>query len=275
MRHPRLAASLLVAAALVLAVVQLRPEERRRRLADRHDHGAGQGPADRVQRPGQQPRRLRLATRRSATQRVDHRPSPTTPTASTSTPRSASSPTARNRFIAGEDTGQTKGDTQGWGIFQLERRRRRRPRRQRGRQARARPTRAARTTPRTTAAASSPTGASLTTDVGNQALGAGRRPAHRVVPAVRHRSRSTRTARSTSTSPPPRASGSTTRTTSTWPRPARRRVRRPDAGVWRYSPPFPTGHDAAGGCGKTDGTGAPMADTVNKEMFIAGRRPTT
>jgi hypothetical protein len=41
-------------------------------------------------------------------------------------------------------------------------------------------------------------------------------------------------------------------------------------GILRYSPPFPTSNDAAGGCGMTDGTGAPMADQVNKEVFIPG-----
>jgi hypothetical protein len=44
---------------------------------------------------------------------------------------------------------------------------------------------------------------------------------------------------------------------------------RPDtAGVIRYSPPFPTGPDAGGGCGSTDPTGAPMADEVDKEMVL-------
>lgn len=39
-------------------------------------------------------------------------------------------------------------------------------------------------------------------------------------------------------------------------------------GVYRYSGPFPTSADASGGCGSTDGTGAPMAETVRKEIFI-------
>jgi hypothetical protein len=41
------------------------------------------------------------------------------------------------------------------------------------------------------------------------------------------------------------------------------------SGVWEYSPPYPTGPDAAGGCGKTDGTGAPLTDRVQKKVFIA------
>jgi hypothetical protein len=37
----------------------------------------------------------------------------------------------------------------------------------------------------------------------------------------------------------------------------------------RYSPPLPTGPDAAGGCGRTDGLGSPLADLdrVNKETL--------
>jgi len=35
----------------------------------------------------------------------------------------------------------------------------------------------------------------------------------------------------------------------------------------RFSPPFPTGPDAAGGCGATDATGAPVADAVQREVF--------
>ena len=45
-------------------------------------------------------------------------------------------------------------------------------------------------------------------------------------------------------------------------------ARPPTAGVWRYSGPFPTSNTAAGGCGRKDVTGAPLADAVNKEIFI-------
>jgi hypothetical protein len=38
--------------------------------------------------------------------------------------------------------------------------------------------------------------------------------------------------------------------------------------ILRYSPPFPTGPDAAGGCGQVDALGAPLADSVNEEVFI-------
>ena len=39
-------------------------------------------------------------------------------------------------------------------------------------------------------------------------------------------------------------------------------------GVLVYRPPFPTGNDAADGCGLVDGTGAPLATTVDKELVI-------
>jgi hypothetical protein len=39
-------------------------------------------------------------------------------------------------------------------------------------------------------------------------------------------------------------------------------------GVYRYDPPFPTSDDAAGGCGLRDSTGAPLASSVQKTLFI-------
>ncbi|MEZ5504324.1 MAG: PQQ-binding-like beta-propeller repeat protein [Halioglobus sp.] len=38
--------------------------------------------------------------------------------------------------------------------------------------------------------------------------------------------------------------------------------------VLRFSPPFPTGPDAAGGCGGIDPQGSPLADVVNREVFL-------
>ncbi|MEM9256418.1 MAG: PQQ-binding-like beta-propeller repeat protein [Pseudomonadota bacterium] len=38
--------------------------------------------------------------------------------------------------------------------------------------------------------------------------------------------------------------------------------------VLRFSPPFPTGPDATGGCGSTDPQGSPLADTVKREVFL-------
>ena len=43
---------------------------------------------------------------------------------------------------------------------------------------------------------------------------------------------------------------------------------RVDPGIYRYTGPFPTSDDASGGCGQTDSTGAPLADTLNREKFI-------
>jgi outer membrane protein assembly factor BamB len=44
--------------------------------------------------------------------------------------------------------------------------------------------------------------------------------------------------------------------------------RDPTAGVLRYSGPYPTSDIAAGGCGKRDATGAPLATTTRRERFI-------
>lgn len=38
----------------------------------------------------------------------------------------------------------------------------------------------------------------------------------------------------------------------------------------RFSPPFPTSPDAAGGCGSSDANGSPMADAVAREVFASG-----
>jgi hypothetical protein len=45
-------------------------------------------------------------------------------------------------------------------------------------------------------------------------------------------------------------------------------ARGPDAGILRFSPPYPTSDDAAGSCGRVDSTGAPLADNVTREVFI-------
>jgi hypothetical protein len=47
------------------------------------------------------------------------------------------------------------------------------------------------------------------------------------------------------------------------------------AGVVRFSPPFPAGPDAAGGCGLTDELGSPLATTVQRETFIPGTKTFT
>ncbi len=38
--------------------------------------------------------------------------------------------------------------------------------------------------------------------------------------------------------------------------------------IRRFSPPFPTGPDAAGGCGATDALGSPLADEVHEETLV-------
>lgn len=40
------------------------------------------------------------------------------------------------------------------------------------------------------------------------------------------------------------------------------------SGVYHYAPPFPTGPTADEGCGGTDATGAPLADAVDRSLFI-------
>jgi len=40
--------------------------------------------------------------------------------------------------------------------------------------------------------------------------------------------------------------------------------------ILRFSPPFPTGPDAAGGCGDRDELGSPRADPVRREVFTRG-----
>ena len=50
-------------------------------------------------------------------------------------------------------------------------------------------------------------------------------------------------------------------------------ARAPTGGVWTYTGPFPTSNTAAGGCGRTDGTGAPLATSVHKDLFIPAGGP--
>ena len=51
-------------------------------------------------------------------------------------------------------------------------------------------------------------------------------------------------------------------------------ARPPGNGIVRYTGPFPTSDDAAGGCGRTDPLGAPLADTVDRSRFIPADEPT-
>jgi len=45
-------------------------------------------------------------------------------------------------------------------------------------------------------------------------------------------------------------------------------ARAPDNGIVRYDGPFPTSADAAGGCGRRDATGAPLADSAHRSVVI-------
>ena len=45
-------------------------------------------------------------------------------------------------------------------------------------------------------------------------------------------------------------------------------ARAPGNGIVRYDGPFPTSADVAGGCGRVDGTGAPLADQAHRGPFI-------
>src|SRR5262245_40429037 len=42
----------------------------------------------------------------------------------------------------------------------------------------------------------------------------------------------------------------------------------PSGAVIRFSPPFPTSPDAAGGCGQVDALGSPVADHAQAEAFV-------
>ena len=41
------------------------------------------------------------------------------------------------------------------------------------------------------------------------------------------------------------------------------------AGIFKYSPPYPTAADARGGCGRIDNLGSPLADAIHKERVMA------
>lgn len=175
-------------------------------------------------------------------------------------------PDGSRRFIAGEDTGQNMGIRQGWGIFQLHG-----------------DTLAEFTA--TQLGKMSPTyqesvdnaenygcgflsdGRLLTTDVGNQATGTGDgqliiwfppfdRPADE-----QHYCKldvAIATAGSIWVDSQDRIYVASARGGDV-----------PGGGrVFRYNPPFPTSDDANGNCSSQDSTGAPLADSVDKETFI-------
>jgi sugar lactone lactonase YvrE len=181
-------------------------------------------------------------------------------------------PDGSRRFIAGEDTGQTMGIRQGWGLFQLH----------------------GDTLPEFSATQlgkMSPTyqlsddnaenygcgflsdGRLLTSDVGNQAMGTGDGqliiwfpPFDRPADQQRYCKLDVAiaTAGAIYIDSQDRVYVTTARGGDT-----------PGGGrVFRFSPPFPTSNDASGGCGAVDSTGAPFADNVQKETFIAANQDT-
>jgi hypothetical protein len=169
-------------------------------------------------------------------------------------------PDGSNRFVAGEDTGQTTGNTQGWGIFQLKG----------DHVGDFSATEVAKLVPTFQGSADNAEnygcgflsdGRILTTDVGNQATGDGDGQlimwfppfdSHKV--AYCKIDVGIATAQSIWVDDQDRVYVAS--------------ARPPTSGVWRYSGPWPTGPTAAEGCGKTDTTGAPLVDQVRKEIFI-------
>ena len=176
-------------------------------------------------------------------------------------------PDGSGRMIAGEDTGQTKGDRQGWGIFHLT-----------GsgvgsfavqEVGKLVPTyQSAEDNAENYGCGFLRDGRVLTTDVGNQALG----PADgqlivwfgpfdtKQVPYCKL-DVDIATAQSIWVDDQDRIYVASARPSD--------EPNATSAGVWRYDPPFPTGPDAAGGCGRKDDTGAPLADSVHKTRVIA------
>jgi hypothetical protein len=173
-------------------------------------------------------------------------------------------PDGSKRFIAGEDTGQSAGDLQGWGIFELEG----------DKVGEFEATQVAKLVPTYQGSTDNAEnygcgflsdGRIVTTDVGNQA--AGDPDGQLIVWFPPYDSEQVAyckidiaiaTAQSIYVDDQDRVYVASSRP--------------PTSGVWRYSGPFPTGPDAAGGCAETDSTGAPLAAAadVRKELLIPG-----
>ncbi len=180
-------------------------------------------------------------------------------------------PDGSNRFVAGEDTNQTKGDRQGWGIFQLE-----------GTAVGSLKAReVAKLVPTFQGSEDNAEnygcgflkdGRIVTTDVGNQALG----PADGQLivwfpPFDSHTVKYCKidvhiaTAQSIWVDPDDNV----------WVAAARPGTVEGDtgSGVWKYAGPFPTADTPGAGCGKKDSTGAPLADSVTKTRVIVPGEP--
>lgn len=166
-------------------------------------------------------------------------------------------------FVAGEDTGQDEGESQGWGIFELEGDRvgeleasqvgKLVPTFQEGGQ------------PENYGCGLLSDGRIVTTDIGEQALGPGTGqliiwfpPFDSYEVAYCKLDVEIGTAQQIWVDGDDNVYVASARASS---------GERP-AGVYRYSPPFPTSDDADGGCGRTDATDAPFADEVDRDVFV-------
>jgi hypothetical protein len=169
-------------------------------------------------------------------------------------------PDGSGRFVAGEDTGQSEGDRQGWGIFQLEG----------DKVGDFSATEVAKLVPTYQGSTDNAEnygcgflsdGRIVTTDVGNQATGDGDGQLIMWFPPY-----------DSETIPYCKIDVAIATAQSIWVDDQDRiyvsSSRPPTSGVWRYSGPWPTGPSAAEGCGGADVTGAPTVTDVRKELFI-------
>jgi hypothetical protein len=169
-------------------------------------------------------------------------------------------PDGSRRFVAGEDTGQPN-PPQGWGVFRLEG----------SGVGNLSATQVGKLTPTyqdglTVAdpygCGFLPDGRLLTTDIGNQASGGGTGqliiwfpPLEAAAPRYCKLDVAIGTAQGVFVDNAGRVYVASARL---------------EPGIYRYTGPFPTSDDAAGGCGRRDMTGAPLADAVQRERFILG-----
>jgi hypothetical protein len=175
-------------------------------------------------------------------------------------------PEAPRRFIAGEDTNQPNPPA-GWGIFDLSG----------DRVGAFEATQVGKLTPTYQAASSNPEnygcgflrdGRVLTTDIGSQVTGPGN--GQLIVWFPPFESRQVRYCKIDVTIA---TAGQIHVDDQDRVYVASARPGTPTTGVLRYTGPFPTSDDAAGGCGKRDTTGAPLADSVTREQFVAAVDP--
>ena len=177
-------------------------------------------------------------------------------------------PDQPNRFIAGEDTGQGTGDLQGWGIFDLSG----------DALGDLEATQVGKLVPTYQGSADNAEnygcgfltdGRLLTTDVGNQALGPADGqlivwfgPYDRTEVPYCKLDINIATAQSIWVGEDDRVYVASARPSDEAGATA--------GGVYVYDGPFPTGPDAAGGCGGTDSTGAPLAEMTGTKLIASG-----